>query len=218
MDDTPRSLELFPHDRVVFFSDAVFAIAITLLAIELRPPTHELIQRIGAGQAWGDMIPMFIAYVISFIVTAVYWTSHVQVWKFVREVTPRLVWINVLLLMFVALVPFGTNLYSESFEGGSVASFAIYAVILTGIASFSLWMRVAVTRQERLAERIGARHARWFVVRALIPLLVFAAAVPLSFLLPNWVGSLLFTMIWPLSAIAERWVKLQPAEPKEGGG
>lgn len=205
--------ELFPHERVVFFSDAVFAIAMTLLAIELKPPSHALVASVGEARAWDSMTSMFIAYVISFLVTAIYWVNHLQVWKQVRHATARLVWLNVLMLMFVALVPFGTNLYAESFVGGSAVSFAVYALILTGIAFFSLWLRIAVTRQERLRERMGAAEARWFVARAVVPFAVFAAAIPLAFVIPSQLGSALFIAIGPLSALVKRWAMRERVQP-----
>lgn len=204
MSESTPALDVFPHERVVFFRDAVFAIAITLLAIELRPPDHALIARVGAADAWSSMISVFIAYVVSFMVTALYWTSHMQVWKYVRRVTPKLVWLNILMLMFVALVPFGTNLYSESFISGSAGSFAAYAFILSGIAFFALRLRVVVAREENLGERLGPRETKWFVLRSAVPLLVFAAAIPLAFVIPSWMGSLLFVAIGPMSMLAKR--------------
>ena len=200
------SLELFPHDRVVFFSDAVFAIAMTLLAIEIRPPAHELIERIGAGQAWAQMIPLFIAYVISFLVLGIYWVGHMRTWALAKRATPKLVWLNILQLMFVALVPFGTNQYSEAFFHEMRVAFMVYCAILSGIALCSLLLRRAVAAQEDLVARIGPQQARWFQLQSLIPLLVFLAGIPAAAIgLPNWAGGWWFMLIWPLSAIARRW-------------
>ena len=124
------SPDVFPHDRVVFFSDAVFAIAITLLAIELKPPAEALIAQFGAAGAWMHQIPLFVAFVISFLVTALFWAVHMQAWKMVERVTPGLLWLNIGQLMFVALMPFATALYSESFMSDHVAPLVGYCLVI----------------------------------------------------------------------------------------
>jgi uncharacterized membrane protein len=67
MSEKEAARDVFPHDRVVFFSDAVFAIAITLLAIELRLPTQEMVEHVGAEAASREVVSLFIAYIVSFL-------------------------------------------------------------------------------------------------------------------------------------------------------
>lgn len=201
--DAPR--DLFPHDRVVFFSDAVFAIAITLLAIELKAPSPEAVAARGQAQAWADLIPLGIAFVISFVVTAQFWIAHVQVWKQVTRVTAGLVWLSLMQLMFVALMPFATSIYSEAFRGTSHAPFLFYSAVLAAISLFAWLTRRTVTRQENLSERLGREAADWGMLRASVPLLVFGACIPLALVLPVWSGSFVFAAIFPLQALARRW-------------
>ncbi|MFT4256053.1 MAG: TMEM175 family protein [Pseudoxanthomonas sp.] len=204
MSDRQAQRDVFPHDRVVFFSDAVFAIAITLLAIELRLPDEELIRRVGESEAWGQTVSLFIAYAVSFMVTAVFWVGHMLTWKHIARATGKLVWCSVLQLMFVALMPFATRLYSEAFSGGSPGYFAFYSFVLTGISLFSLLTRRAAVRQENLREKLGETETRWLLLRGLVPLLVFAAGIPLAFVLPVWMGGFIFVLIFPLTVIARR--------------
>lgn len=196
--------DLFPHDRVVFFSDAVFAIAITLLAIELKVPDEARIHAVGAARAYSEMIPLGVAYVVSFLVAALFWTGHMATWKHVTRISGGLVWLNIFELMFIALLPFGTSLYSESILSDARYAFAVYCCMLAGASLFGWLQRRAVVRQERLYERIGRAQTRWFIVRATIPLLVFAASIPLALLLPTWAGGYVFMLTFPLSAIARR--------------
>lgn len=204
MDDSRNPRDLFPHDRVVFFSDAVFAIAITLLAIELKTPSGELVERVGVDQAWGEMVPVFIAFVVSFLVAALFWLAHMQTWKHIRSATGPLVWCTVLQLMFVALMPFATRVYSEAFTGDSPGRFAFYSFVLTGISFFAWLTRRLAVKQENLREKLGETEARWLQWRALVSLAVFAAGIPLAFLLPAWLGGFVFVLIFPLTAIARR--------------
>lgn len=207
------SLDLFPHDRVVFFSDAVFAIAMTLLAIELRIPTAELIARVGEADAWGETIAVFIAYVISFLVCALFWVAHMLTWKYIARATSGLVWCQVFQLLFVALMPLGTRLYSEAFMSGGSGRFAFYAFVLAGISCFGWLTRRIAAKQENLDERLGEMQARWYVMRGLIPLLVFAAAIPLAFAVPAWMGGFIFFAIFPLTLLLRR--RYRQEEPSQ---
>lgn len=209
--ETGARRDLFPHDRVVFFSDAVFAIAITLLAIELKPPSEELIARVGAGQGWGELVPLFIAFVISFLVVGQFWMGHMQTWKHVTRVTGKLVWCSIFQLMLVALMPFATVLYSEAFRGHGPGRFAFYSGVLTGISFFAWLMRRIVVREEGLVEKLGADEVRWMQMRGLISLFVFAASIPLAFVLPTWMGGIIFALIFPLIAVAKRIFYRVPA-------
>ena len=201
------SPDVFPHDRVVFFSDAVFAIAITLLAIELKPPAEALIAQFGAAGAWMHQIPLFVAFVISVLVTALFWAGHMQAWKMVERVTPGLLWLNIGQLMFVALMPFATVLYSESFMSEHVAPLVGYCLVLTGISLFSFLTRRAMVRSHGVAQKLGPVGTRWFLARTLVPLIVFAACIPLAFILPSWMGGMLFFLIFLITPLARRWAQ-----------
>lgn len=198
--------DVFPHDRVVFFSDAVFAIAITLLAIELKLPDAEMVERMGEGTANGHTLALFIAYFVSFLVTATFWMGHMQTWRHVRHVSGRLVWGTVWQLMFVALMPFATREYSESVTSASPGRFAFYAVVLATISFFGLLTRVWVARQESLSTRLGAAQARWFLVRNTISMAVFLLAIPVAYLWPNPYSAFFFALIWPASFLGRRLI------------
>jgi len=203
--DVSITADVFPHDRVVFFSDAVFAIAITLLAIEPKPPTEILVAQFGQAVAWAHQIPLFVAFVISFLVSALFWASHMQAWKMVDRVTPGLLWLNIGQLMFVALMPFATVLYSESFMTDHVAPLAGYCVVLTGISLFAFLTRRAMVRSHGVAEKLGPAGTRWFLARPAVALMVFAASIPLAFVVPAWMGGFLFMLVFTLTPLARRW-------------
>ncbi len=204
MSEKEAARDVFPHDRVVFFSDAVFAIAITLLAIELRLPTQEMIEHVGAEAASREVVSLFIAYIVSFLVIALFWSGHMLTWKHVTRATGKLVWCSILQLMFVALMPFATHLYSEAFSSESAGRFAFYSAVLFGISFFSWLTRRMVVRQENLRERLGDVQVRWLLLRGLIPVLVFAASIPLAYALPIWMGGFVFLLIFPLTMLARR--------------
>ncbi|WP_433851295.1 TMEM175 family protein [Stenotrophomonas nitritireducens] len=194
--EEPVREDRFPHERVVNFCDAVFAIVITLLAIELRLPGSELIERVGADQAWGETLGLLLSYLISFFVTGLFWVGHMLTWKHVRRVNGKLVWLALLQLFFVVLMPFATRQVSEHF--------VFYALVLTGISLFSWLVRRAVVAQEDLRAKLGPAQARLLLARGLVPLLVFSSAVPLGLFVPGKWAVLVFALIFPLSLIARR--------------
>lgn len=109
-----------PLERLVFFSDAVFAIAITLLVIELHPPhldRHASDQE--HWQALRVMIPQFAGYVISFAIIGVFWMGHHRAFALATRHDRAVVKWNLLMLMVIAFMPFVTAYYS-AFLGARV--------------------------------------------------------------------------------------------------
>ncbi len=194
----------FPHDRVVFFSDAVFAIAITLLVIEIKIPTHDQIEAIGMSGVLSHLIPLFIGFLISFLVTGLFWRWHLILMGFVKHIDNKLVWLNIWLLLFVALLPFSSGFYSEYFNLN--ATFFLYCTDLACIGFFSYLMTAYVVKKENLAETLGKVQARWMKQRALIVPIVFLLCIPMTFIFP-WAGRLGFLLIFILQFAGGRYYK-----------
>ena len=95
--------EATAFDRVLFFSDAVFAIAVTLLVLPLADvklaPTHVGSQLVG-------LIPQMVTFALSFIVTGLFWMSHRKWFQLVSAFDTRSLWVNVVFLLCVAFLPF----------------------------------------------------------------------------------------------------------------
>ncbi len=195
--------DVFPHDRVVLFSDAVFAIAITLLVIEIKIPTHAVVGAHGLGGALAEMIPLFIGYLVSFLVIALFWVGHMKTWKYVTSVTSGMAWLNIFELLFVALMPFTTGMYSEYF--GNNLAFSLYCLNLVGIALFSYWLRSVVIRREGLVEKLGAHEIAWLRAQTLIALFVFVACIPLAHASP-WAARYGFVAIFVLQMAVKRYL------------
>ncbi|MFZ4500486.1 MAG: TMEM175 family protein [Minisyncoccia bacterium] len=154
--------------RLEAFSDGVFAIAITLLALELHIPTfigttfasslHELI----------PLIPSMLTFVLSFVTIAIFWVNHHQLTQNFSTITKRrILWSNILFLLFVTLIPFVTALISISPQAPLVVFF--YSLVLFGASlSFTL-MRYFVHK--------SCGQARVPMTRSLIGPLVYLLAV-----------------------------------------
>jgi uncharacterized membrane protein len=113
------------------FADGVFAIAATLLIIEIRLPTEDV------GEGLRDLWPSYFAYALSFLSIGIMWVNHHVVLSFVREADRAFLFINLFLLMGIAFVPFPTALYAEHLrhEGAREAALA-YGLTFVVIALF----------------------------------------------------------------------------------
>lgn len=128
-----------PHERTRFeqFSDGVFAIAITLLAIEIPVPELRSIQIKDSFYELLPLIPHLFTFFLSFVTIAIFWVNHHQLTKVIDHTNRRMLWSNVLLLMFVTLIPFATSAMSENVL--HPLAFATYSfVFFAGSLSFTL--------------------------------------------------------------------------------
>jgi uncharacterized membrane protein len=198
----------FPTDRVVYFSDAVFAIAITLLVIEIKIPTHDQIAMLGSIGVLQKLIPLFIGFFVSFLVTALFWRGHLLLYHMVKDVDNKLLWINIWMLLFVALLPFSTGFYSENF--GLNVPFFVYCLNLAAIGSMSFIMTSYVIRKEKLDELVGVIQTRWMKQRALVVPIIFLACIPLTYA-NGLVGRLGFLLIFVIQIIGNRYYKKKAA-------
>lgn len=198
----------FPHDRVVFFSDAVFAIAITLLVIEIKIPTHQQIAEQGMQGSIAHLFPLFIGFLISFLVTGLFWRWHLIIMNLIKEVDNTIVWLNVWLLLFVALLPFSSGFYSEYFA--STAPFIIYCLDVACIGLMSFWLTVYISRKEGLVKTLGKMEVQKMKARAMAVPIVFLLCVPLSLISPL-AGRLGFILIFVLQMAIEFYFKRKKA-------
>jgi uncharacterized membrane protein len=105
-------------ERIVFFSDAVFAIAITLLALEIRVPDVPD-DPAALREAFLALGPVFFSFFISFWFVGTYWVAHHRVFHHIGGYDRRLLFINLLFLMWIVLLPFSSSLLGEYGDQGA---------------------------------------------------------------------------------------------------
>jgi uncharacterized membrane protein len=130
-DDTEAgpAVDLVSAERMVFFSDAVVAIAITLLALVLPIPPH-LTSKTLNGQTFSDIWAYrdaYLAFLISFAVIANHWRSHHRLFRDVTRLDRRIISINMFWLLLIIITPWATRLIAGN--GGFGARFSLYATI-----------------------------------------------------------------------------------------
>ena len=171
--------------RLEAFSDGVFAIAITLLVLDLAvPPRVTGMEGRLAGQL-GHEWPSYFAYLVSFAVIGIIWVNHHTVFSKVREVDRPVLFTNLALLLTVSVLPFPTRLLAEYLTdpgSDSHVAAAIYsaAMLAMSVAFSALW--IAVTRDERLLhENVDRAASRAQLRRFGIGLIFYLGTIGLSF-------------------------------------
>jgi uncharacterized membrane protein len=146
-------------ERLVFFSDAVFAIAITLLVIEIHPPHLE--RGDGAGghfAALARLIPNFVGFAISFAVIGAFWTGHHRAFTLAGRYDGRVLIWNLALLGTIAFVPFVTAFMSVNYDMLVPALFYWGWIVLTAL--LNLKVNSIATGPLMLGEDVSGEAAR----------------------------------------------------------
>jgi uncharacterized membrane protein len=189
--------------RIEALTDGIFAVAMTLLVIELKLPEPGAIKaQAQLIEAVVHLLPKFIAWVISFFVLAAFWFGHNRLFHHVTGVPPRLIWANMLLLAAVSLMPFSSALVGE-FSGAFFAQ-ALYALNMALLALLSLACAVLVFRHGRHGDRPMSaatfRAARW---RSIGLLALCLLDLLIAWFVPS-LGTVAFAGMAVVGAIARR--------------
>jgi uncharacterized membrane protein len=195
------------YDRVIFFSDAVFAIAITLLAINLRVPVGHFV----ASHALKDAYSNILGFVISFTVIAFFWIGHHSIFRYFVALDRTLIALNLLFLGTIAFLPYPTDLLSQSNNDSGAVIFYASCGALAGLAEAGIWLYA--TYWSRGIGSGSARPIRLFVLlRTLripavfllsILVAVFNARAAMYVWFLIWISGALINRLSPRSVAAE---------------
>ncbi len=198
--------------RIETFSDGVFAIAITLLVLEIRVPEVEEGHTL-AGELLG-LWPSYLAYALSFLVIGTMWANHHNRFRYIARSDHVLLFINTLLLMCMAFIPFPTALLAEYVLGSDeerTAAAVLYGGTLAVTAVFFTLLWLYVATNHRLVQRdLDSRLLRSMTRRYVIGVLLYAVAFALAFV--SVAGSLALIL-----ALALLFVLPEPGEHRLDG-
>jgi uncharacterized membrane protein len=168
--------------RLEAFSDGVIAVAITLLALDLTVPEPGHVSLL---QQLGDHWPQFAAYAVSFFTIGIIWVNHHARVSQIARVDRTLLFINLVLLMFVVLIPFATSTMATYLTSGhedSHIAMAVYAVVLEGMAvSFTAMFEWSL-REGRTYVTVPIDQRRSARLRTSIGTIVYAVVFIVAFI------------------------------------
>jgi uncharacterized membrane protein len=203
-------------ERIAALSDGIFAVAMTLLVLDLRTPVAEAIQRFSTPALWttpglekelallqalGELLPHFLPYLMSFITLGIFWVAQQTQLNHFAESNRNLTWIHLLYLFIVSLMPFTTSLLAE-FITYRLAVFIYWLHLLAlGIVLFVSWYYA--TKANLMKEEVTEEIHRATQRRIIIYQIVYAIAM-LFCILNTYLSLVLLILMQLNSAIAPR--------------
>ena len=203
----------FQLERMILFSDAVFAIAITLLVIEIKIPEieKEHISDHALAEELKKLIPKFIGFIISFILIGIYWTVHHRMFGYVTSYTRKLVRLNLFFLFFIALMPFSTGFYSE-YAGSELVryqlkvpmTFYVLNFSLAGFLNFFMWVYITNPKNKVAEPPIDPEVAMLGKLRSLLVPSIFLLMLIVAYL-SNVLYAVYIPMLIPILMRVIKW-------------
>ena len=164
-------------ERLGAFSDGVFAVIITIMVLELKPPSQPSFAALLA--LW----PTALSYAVSYLFIAIVWVNHHHLLRFAGHATPRLIWINFAHLFMVSLVPFSTAWVAGT-RLAAVPVFVYAAVFVLVELAYLPFEHHALAQAE--VEEISARARQFAKLRSSVALGTFVIAMVVSLNFPLW--------------------------------
>ncbi|EPG73003.1 PF06736 family protein [Leptospira fainei serovar Hurstbridge str. BUT 6] len=162
--------------RMEAFSDAVYAIALTILVLELKIPTVEPNRLF---QAALNQLPKLLAFILSFVIVGKYWVAHHSMLNLIKQVNHVSLWLNLLLLMFVCFIPYPAGILGEY----PYSQFAIilYSISLSfvNIAGAIFWTYTTFKEENTIG--ISREFRKYVICIHLFPLIPYSLAVLFTF-------------------------------------
>jgi uncharacterized membrane protein len=202
------------YDRVLFFSDAVFAIAITLLVVDLRVPNLPA-SLIHAGSQLRAAESRILGFALSFAVIGLFWLSHHTIFRHITVLDRVIIVINLLFLGMIAFLPYPTALLSATSTSQPPAViFYAACVAAAGLAQAAIWLYAI--RAGLVEDGITPALRRYFAARLLCTPVVFALSIPVAATAPG-VAAYLWLLIVVINVVLRRTILRHELHREEAG-
>lgn len=186
-------------DRVNGFSDAVFAVAITLLILTITVPIVSDTSQLGGELE--AMWPKFVGFLISFVIIGSFWISHHVMFRHLERHKPGFLWINLFFLMFIVLLPFSTDLMSE--YNNSVLAVVFYDLNMVAASSALMLLWWYMSYHECLVEKdLDPALRRHLLFTQTSIMLIFLCATGIAFINIS-ASQYFYFMLIPVNSILE---------------
>lgn len=199
-------------DRVAFFTDAVFAIALTLLivAVELPELTGRIRQPSVMLDALGRIAPQLFSFFLAFMLLGRYWMAHHAFFAVLQKVDRRLIALNLVYLSFVAFLPFPTELLGKYEE--NPISVVLFALTMAAISGMETVIFRHAHRARLLAHPMSGSVYRYGMIQSTTPVVLFLCSIPVAYYWEPTVAWLIWLLAFPIGVLIDRRQRQQDLE------
>jgi uncharacterized membrane protein len=190
------------NDRILALSDGVFAFAMTLLVLGLKVPDRSEVPPSALPRQVLSQWPGFLTWVISFLVIGTFWMAHHRQFKQLRSHDNRLVWLNLLLLLCVAFLPFPTALIGQYSDTQFAVIFYACSMLITSLSLMLIGLYAARSKL-LVVGAVSGQSVRAGLVRGLTVEAICLLSIALSF-----VSLTAATLSWALIPVAHRFAEV----------
>ncbi len=184
--------------RIASFSDAIFAVAITLLILNINLPIipkGQVSQEL--GPAVKELVPHFWSFVLSFAVIGVYWMSHHGIFRYIKSSTRSFLWLNLAFMMSIVFLPFSTSMLGQYGSDRLAVMFYAGNLTLTGSLMGLLWW-YATSGHRLVSKDLSSEMRKHIMLATLLPASIFFISI--------------FVALGSASAAKYLWLAIIPAE------
>lgn len=194
-EDGPGGL---PANRIEALADGIFAVAMTLLVLELKVPEPDHAEPGALAHALGALAPKILAYAVGFVILGTFWVGHHYQFHYIRRTDRVLLWINIAFLLVVSFLPFAVALLGSYASESAPA--ILYGAVLLAAGSCLLAQWTYATRGRRLvASDLDESVVRALRGRVLFGMLGYGAGLAAAFVAPR--ASLAIYAVMPLAYV-----------------
>lgn len=226
MQELENNLEReFELERMILFSDAVFAIAITLLILEVKfPELHANLSNAEIKSLFQPVIVRFFAFAISFFFIGTMWAKHLEIFKYLRTYNSTLITINLLFIFFIVCFPFTVSGFSENSPERFSLPLFFYVGNITCVSITKAMLCYYLFRKDSPCTIPGfLPEKKYLLIESILSAMIFVITVTLMFIIykifpdnPRYVLNSIYVLLILVIFLRRYLKKLKPAKPSFG--
>jgi uncharacterized membrane protein len=204
---TPAEQRAASPDRLVFLTDGVIAIIITILVLDIKVP------ELGSGQSIADSLtearPTFTSFVLSFLLVGMFWTLHKQTFNQVRYIDHNATWLNLIFLLALALVPYASSALGE--YSTEPTALYLYGTVMIAASLLRLALNAYFqTHPGLLWESLAKKTRQLMAVTGLVPIVVYIIAMVVA----GWSTTLSLILYFSIPVLYFAMIAFIKADPR----